>query len=290
LTLPANALGSLRPRPRHTSVPLLKHLQELFRYRELIVNLVVRELKARYKNSVLGFAWSLLNPLGMMIVYTIVFTVLMPTNQVARYPIFLLCALLPWEFFSSGLLASISSIVGNAGLVKKVYFPREALPTASVLASLVNFLLALAVLFAVLVAFRATFSPWLWMLPIVIAVQTCFVLGMAFILSTLNVFYRDTMMVMDVVLRAWFFLTPVVYPIEVLPRSYHLLGFDLDVRRLMYILNPVASLTASYRDLLYWGYRPNPDFFLRTAVTALAVLALGYWFSLRYSHRFGEEV
>ncbi len=133
-------------------------LRELIRYRELIVNLTIRELKARYKSSVLGFFWSLLNPLGMMLVFTVVFTVMQPNNQIEKFPIFLLCGLLPWNFFSAGVMTGANSIVANGNLVKKVYFPREVLPIASVLANLVNFLLALIVLFAALILFRGRFS------------------------------------------------------------------------------------------------------------------------------------
>jgi ABC-type polysaccharide/polyol phosphate export permease len=268
---------------------MLALTQELWRYRDLIRNLVVRDLKARYKNSVLGFLWSLLNPLGMMVVFMFVFTVMMP-SQVARFPIFLLCGLLPWNFFSAGVMVGITSITGNANLVKKVYFPREVLPISSVLANLVNFLLGLVVLFVVLLISRSPLSPWLWLLPVVILIETCFVLGVALVLSTLNVFYRDTIMIMDVVMLAWFFLTPVVYPITTLPSNYQLLGLTIDVHRWMYILNPMASLIAAYRDLLYWGYRTDLDFLARTAVTALAVLAFGYWFFVRFRDRFGEEV
>jgi len=268
----------------------LEHLHELVQCRELILNLTIRELKARYKSSVLGFLWSLLNPLGMMLVFTFVFTVMAPNVQMEKYPLFLLCGLLPWNFFSAGVMASVNSIVGNSNLVKKVYFPREALPISTVFANLVNFLLGLVVLFVALFVFRARFSPWLWLLPVVILIQTCFILGIAFILSTVNVFYRDTIMIMDVVMLAWFFLTPVIYPIESLPTSYTVLGVTLNIHRLMYILNPMASLIAAYRDLLYWGYRTDLDFLLRTAVTTLAILAFGYWFFVRFSSRFGEEV
>jgi lipopolysaccharide transport system permease protein len=274
---------------RH-KISLMRHLRELGQYRELILNLTIRELKARYKSSALGFLWSLLNPLGMMLVFTFVFTVMWPNNQMEKYPLFLLCGLLPWNFFSAGVMASINSIVGNANLVKKAYFPREALPTSTVAANLVNFLLGLVVLFAVLFIFRARFSSWLWLLPFVILIQTCFILGIGLILSTLNVYYRDTIMIMDTVMLAWFFLTPVVYPITNLPYSYTVFGITLNVHRLVYILNPMASLIAAYRDLLYWGYRTDLDFLLRTAVTSLAILAFGYWFFVRFSGRFGEEV
>lgn len=263
---------------------------ELVRYRELVYNLVVRELKSRYKNSVLGFFWSLLNPLGMMLIFTVVFTVMLPNNQIENFPIFLLCGLLPWNYFNAGVMSSINSIVGNANLVKKVYFPREVLPISTVLANLVNFLLALLLLFAAVFIFQVSLSPWLWMLPVVILIQTCFILGVALVLCTLNVFYRDTMMVMDVAMQAWFFLTPVFYPIDILPRNYEVLGVNLNIHRLVYILNPMASIISAYRDLLLYGYRTDLDFFLRTAGTALVILALGYWFFVRYSNRFGEEV
>ena len=267
-----------------------QRLVRLYQFRELIYNLVQRELKARYKSSVLGFVWSLLNPLGMMVVFTIVFSVLMPNNTVAHYPIFLLCGLLAWNFFSASIMTGTNSIVANGNLVKKVYFPREVLPIATVLANLVNFLLALVVLFAALLVFRIPLSLWIWQLPFIILIQTCFTLGIVFLLSTAQVFYRDTLLVLDVVLLAWFFLTPVFYPISFLPTSYEVLGVTVDVQRLMYILNPMASLINMYRDLLYWGYRTDPDFFWRTSLTALSVLAIGYWVFVKYSGEFGEEV
>lgn len=297
--------GGFRLRGRDERRPLLHRnlhrefaarMGELVRYRSLIYNLVLRELKTRYKNSVLGFFWSLLNPLGMMLVFTVVFQFLNPRSDIEKYPIFLLCGLLPWNFFSMSVLGSISSVSGNAHLVKKVYFPREALPIASVLAQLVNFLLAFVVLFAVLLVFRTNFSPWLPVLPYLILVQTCFALGIAFFLSTLNVFYRDTMMVMDVVMLAWFFLSPVFYSYDILitadaaPQMTTVLGFSFDLSRVAYILNPMASIINLYRDLLYYGYRTDFDFLLRTTLTALVVLLAGYWFFTRYSGRFGEEV
>ncbi len=265
-------------------------LRELARYRHAIVQLTLRELKARYKNTVLGFFWSLLNPIGMMLVFTAVFTVFLPNNGIGNYPLFVLCGLLPWNFLSAGVMTGISSITSNANLVTKVYFPRAIIPIASVAANLVNFLLALVVLFVVLLLFGAHISAWIWLLPVVILLHTAFVLGLSLILSTLNVFYRDTLMVMDVVMLAWFFLTPVVYDLGVLPDSYTLLGVTIDVQRWMYILNPMASIISTYRDLLYWGYRTDLDFFVRTAVTAFGVLGFGFWFLRRYSHRFGEEV
>lgn len=275
---------------------MLNDLRELFRYRELVRNLVARDLKTRYKNSVLGFFWSLANPLLMMAVFTVVFTYMMPTRSIPHFPIFALSAILPWNFFTSSLMSSVHSIVGNAHLIKKVYFPREVLPLSAVLANLVNFSLALVVLFVMLYAAGIGLTRWVILLPLVMLVQLAFTLGLAFLLSTLNVFYRDTAMIMDVLLLAWFFLTPVMYPMEILPAQSVVFGLTIPVQRLTYILNPMASLVASYRSILYGSIQGGPpgppalDFFLRTAVTSFIVLLLGYWVFARYRATFGEEI
>ncbi|MCB0083620.1 MAG: ABC transporter permease [Caldilineaceae bacterium] len=285
-----NLSSAFRLSPAQAMPAAYTHLRNLVAYRELIYYLVVRDLRARYKNSVLGFLWSLLNPLALMLVFTTVFTIMRPGHNIQNYPIYVLCGLLPWNYFAAGLLGSTNSIVAGAGLIKKVYFPREALPIAAVLSQLVNFLLAFVVLFVALVVFQSPWSAWLWLLPLVILMQTCFILGLSFILATINVFYRDVMMIIDVVILAWFFLTPVFYPISAVPATVNLLGFTLPLHRLMYVLNPMASLINAYRDILYWGYRTDLDFLVRTLITSLVILIFGYWFFQRYSGRFGEEL
>ena len=270
------------------------HLAELLRFKDLIRNLVVRDLKVRYKNSVLGILWSWLNPLFMMGVYTVVFTVMQPSGSAgipaSQFPAFILCALLPWNFFSGTVMQSVNVIVENANLVKKVYFPREILPLAVVLSNLVNLGIALMVLFPMLLIFRVPLTLWALLLPVIILLQLCLVTGVAFLFSTLNVFYRDTKVIMDVAMMAWFFVTPIFYPIDVLPRSREILGLTVDVRRWVRILNPMASLVAAYRDVLFYGRRVGTDFLARTAVTSIVVLIVGYAVFHRYSKVFGEEV
>jgi len=286
-----NTTDSLEYKSVQPAKGALYSVQQLWVYRGLLYYLVLRELKARYKNSVLGFLWSLLNPLGMMLVFAVVFGILRPQAEIERYPIFLLCGLLPWNYFSDSIMGSLTSISQGASLVKKVYFPREILPIAEVLSQLINFLLAFILLFAVLFIFRSNFNPWIWiLLPLVIIIQTCFQIGIGLILSTLNVFYRDTAMVMNVAILAMFFLTPIFYDVDLLPQTTTLLGIDLPLRRIFYILNPMASIINLYRDLLYWGRSTDVDFFLRTATTAILTLYGGYWIFNRYAGRFGEEV
>lgn len=271
---------------------LRDYFEHLFQYRELLGNLVIRDLKVRYKNSVLGILWSLMNPLLMMVVFTVVFTVMAPVRSasVKNFPVFVLCGLLPWNFFTASVIGSTISIVVNAPLIKKVYFPREILPLSMILANLVNFFIALLVLFAMIAAFGIPFTPWLLFLPVVILIQIIFTMGIGFFLATINVFYRDTQQIMDVLVLAWFFVTPIIYPIDILPRNYELLGFNLDVWRLAYILNPMASLIATYRVILYTGAPPALDFLLRTALTAGVVFVIGWLVFNRYSWRFAEEL
>lgn len=271
---------------------MVDRLRELWKYRGLIRNLVVRDLKVRYKNSVLGVAWSWINPLLMMIVYTVVFKVLAGGSGLPHYSVFILCALLPWNLFTASVSQGTNSVIAAASLIKKVYFPREVLPIAIVLSNLVNFTIALPIFFGLALVVGSPIKLYVLMLPLIVVVQVLFILGVTLITSTLNVFYRDTRHIMDVLLLAWFFLTPIFYPITTVPEQYviPIVGGTLNLQVWLRRLNPMASIIASYRDLLYWGAPTGLDFLLRTALTSLAVLVVGYVVFLRYSSRFGEEV
>lgn len=274
----------------------LERIGEIVEYRELLANLVTRDLKLRYKSSVLGFLWSLLNPLLLMMVFTVVFTVMIPQLQVPNFPVFVLCAVLPWNFFSTAITSSIQSISGNGHLIKKVYFPLEVLPLATVLSNLVNFLLAFLVLLGMIILFRIPLTAALAWMPLVIVAHLLFTSGVALLLATVNVFFRDTGVIMEVFMQAWFFLTPVFYPIEILPELAVIGGVELPIQRLVYILNPMASIIASYRSILYGSVLGSPphapalDFFARTLATTALCFLVGMWVFGRFRHRFAEEV
>src|SRR5512135_3372987 len=172
-------------------------LAELWQYRELLYNLTVRDLKVRYKNSVLGVAWSLLNPILMMLVFTVVYTVMLGENNQHAYAAFILCGLLPWNFFSGSIMGGVGSVVNNGYLIKKVYFPRAVLPTSIMLSNLVNFLVALPVYFVLAWLLGVRFTPYVLLLPVVMLVEMIFILGMSLLLSALNVFYRDVQQIME---------------------------------------------------------------------------------------------
>jgi len=275
---------------------LFGDLRELYNYQYLLQNLVVRDLKVRYKNSILGFFWSFLNPLLMMIIYTILFTILIPDNGVRQYPIFILVALIPWQFLSGSLMGSTGSILNNGSLIKKVYFPRILLPVSVISSNLVNFLLSSFVLLIFLFVFGDGLTIHALWVPLILLAQVIFLMGLGFLFSTLQTFYRDVMMVLDVGIIAWFFLTPIFYPYERLSESATVLGITFSPAVVMRWINPMASIIDGYRTVL-WGTMSsegpvgmNPIYLARTFFTSLIVLIVGYFVFMRYQHLFGEKL
>jgi lipopolysaccharide transport system permease protein len=270
---------------------------EIWGYRELIRNLVLRDLRSRYKGSALGYLWTQLAPLGVMLVYVIVFSLLLP-GGVALFPVFIIVALLPWNFTAEAVSSGTNSVIANAPLIKKVYFPREVLPLTSVFSSLVNYLLSLPVMFLVLAVVqllelgRLNVSWTFAYLPVLIIIQTVLMSGLALLLSAVAVFFRDVVHLVGILVNMWFFLTPVIYPLSTL-------GDGL-APRLVRWLNPMASLIEFYREVLYGapvpvGQIPTPGLpaltsVLRVSVTAAIILAVGYWAFQRVSRQFGEEL
>jgi len=269
---------------------MIERIGELIRYRGLLRSLIVRNLKLRYKSSMLGFAWSLLSPLLMMGAFTFVFTVLMPSGQVENYPLFILCGLLPWQFFSSSLSYSVGTVVHNAHLVKKIYFPREILPLASVVSNLVDFLIASLILLLLLPLLGNEFSLRLLLLPLVMLMEALFTLGLSFVLSALNVLYRDVQQLMGFVLLMWFFFTPVFYSLEHTMPTYTVSGMALDIREWVYRVNPLAAYVDAYRAILYGRTMPSSVLVLETILVTLVLLAVGYRVFVHLSPRFPEEV
>lgn len=268
---------------------------DVVKYRYLLRNLVVRDLKARYKNSVLGVLWSILNPLFLMIVFTVLFSVL-ANNQIRQYPIFVLVGLIPWNFFSGSLTSGTVSVTGNSSLVKKVYFPRELLPTSALLSNLVNFLFAFAVLIVFLYIFRIGLTIHALWVPAILLTQLIFTLGLILLLSSLTVFYGDVLMILEVVLLAWFFLTPVFYSLELFGETATVLGVTFNPAQVMRWINPMASIIDGYRTVLWGTYDSagpvamNPAYLLRTFVTSVIVLIVGYYSFARLDPLFGEKL
>ena len=248
----------------------MNQLATLYRYRQLIAALTARDLKARYRGSLLGFFWSLANPLLLLGVYTLVFTRFFPQQVVSPYPLFLFAGILPWTFFSGAVLEATNAISSNAGLIKKVMFPAEALPLVVVLSHLVHFALAIPILLAALLLFAAlgmfTISITIVVTPLLMLLQTIFVAGLALCVSSASVLFRDLRDLVTNLMQLGFFVTPIIYLID---------RIDSRWLRALLRLNPMTPFVVSYQDVLFFGRWPSPsDIFLIVAYS-LASLALG---------------
>lgn len=274
---------------------MLRNLRRLFGYRVLVQTLVMRELKARYRGSVLGFFWSFANPLLLLLVYTLVFSVVLPARfeGVDNYALFLFCGLLPWTWFSSALTESSHSLLANGNLIKKVLFPAEVLPLVAVLANMVHFLLALPILIAALVLFVATppgITELLWF-PAVVAVQFLLTLGLGLMLAALTVHFRDIRDLLANVLTLWFFATPILYPwTMVASRGPSVAGLPPAGKVLM-DLNPFAHIAISYQEILFFdGPFGHWKWLLALAAAGAALFLAGYALFDRLRDSFAEEV
>jgi ABC-type polysaccharide/polyol phosphate export permease len=213
-------------------------------------------------------------------------------QNIPNYSVFILVAILPWNFFAGSVTGGTNSILGNGSLIKKVYFPRLMLPGSVIFSNLVHFLLALLVLVACLYATGLGLTIHALWVPLLLFTQIIFMLGLVFALSALHVFYRDIAMILEVVMLAWFFLTPVFYSLTIFDDSPLVLGIEPAV--LMRWLNPMASIIDGYRTVLwgvgYGGVAMDPSYLLRTFVTAVIVLVVGYLIFMRTEHLFGEKL
>ena len=264
---------------------MLRNLRQLPRYRGLIQSLVARELKARYRGSVLGFVWSFINPLLLLAIYSFIFTTIMPNRVEGAQPyaLFMLCGILPWTWFSSSLTEAASSLISGGNLIKKVLFPAEVLPIVSVLANMIHFFLALpiVVLFLVLYRHPPDIADLVW-LPVVVAIQLVFTIGLALFLAALAVHFRDIRDVLANVLTLWFFSTPIIYP-----------WFQPELQPFVHFfnLNPFTHLAVSYQELLFFfGPFGHWKWLLAMGVMSVGVFLAGYWVFDRLRDSFAEAV
>jgi ABC-2 type transport system permease protein len=284
-------------RLRSSSKPSLRqHLKELIASRELFSNLTLRELRSRYKRSVLGWTWSLINPLANVAIYSIVFSVFLKVQPplghpsgLKNFPLFLLCGLVPWTFFSNGLLISTESLLVNGNLIKKVYFPRELLVFASVGSVVVTMVIETSVLTVILLIVGNMVLPWIPFVLLLVALQAVLVTGIGLMLSVLNVFFRDIRYLITIMLQVLFYATPIVYPIRYVPRHAEILGMDVPARAI-YNLNPLTRLIEAYRDVLYDTRIPPLGTMAAIVISAGVALALGWWVFARLQRRVAEEV
>lgn len=269
---------------------------ELLEARELFRNLTLRELRGKYKRSALGWTWSLLNPLATMAIFSLIFVFVLKVEPdvgdpsgLKNFPLFLLCGLLPWNYLSTAMTGGMSAPIQNAALIKKVYFPREIL-TASVVASwAVQFAIELVVLTVVLMLSGNFALPWLPGVAVILAIQTVFAYGLGLGLGAVNVYFRDVQHFLGIFLQFWFYATPIVYPLSLVPKTGTIFGQEVAVRTL-YELNPMVRFIDCYRALLYDLRFPDTGDLLYVIGVSVLTLLIGRAIFLKVEPRFAEEL
>jgi len=258
---------------------MIERIKEILKSKELLKNLTSKELKLKYKNSTLGFAWSFLNPIMMMFVYTFAFDIILGVDE-PNFQIFILSGILPWMAFQGSVQIGTQSIVNNGNLIKKVYFPREIIPLSIVFSNLINYVVTLIVLFAgIFIAGMQVGLP-LISLPVVIFLFAVFTCGLTLLLSSLNALFRDVSHFVEVIFMAWMYLTPIIYKMERIPEA---------IRPFMY-LNPMTLVINSLRAPLYENR--FPDLWQMGALTVIAFtfLVIGFKVFDKLQKRFAEEI
>ena len=263
---------------------MFANLAHLFRYRGLIQSLVARELKARYRGSVLGFFWSFVNPVLLLLVYSFVFSTIMPntTTGIQPYALFMFCGILPWTWFSASLSEATNSLIAGGNLIKKVLFPAEVLPIVSVLTNMVNFFLGLLILVPSLIYFhRLHLSVELLWFPVAVLVQLVFTLGLALVLSALTVHFRDIRDLLANILTLWFFATPIIYSWT---------QDNVKAYKSLFDLNPFTHLAISYQEILFFGPVGHWKWLLALGGVSVLLFLAGYWLFDRLRDSFSEAV
>lgn len=260
---------------------LLGDLLELWRHRDLLLLLAERDVKIRYKQSLLGVAWAILQPLSLTIIFTIVFSVFLHVSTGgAAYPVFSYIAMLPWTFFANSITFGTSSLINNSSLLTKIYFPREVFPVASMLACSFDLLMGAVIAVGMMVFYHVGVSWWALSVPLILLVQMVFSGTVAMILSALMVFYRDLRFVVPLLMQLWMYATPIIYPVSKVPANL----------RGIYSLNPMVGLVESYRNVILNGTAPDWSLLGVSLAVSLILLFFGYRYFKRAEMRFADVV
>lgn len=255
-------------------------LKEIYEYRQMIFSLVKRDLRGRYKGSVLGFLWTFINPLMQLVIYTIVFSVIMRSG-IEKYYLYLFIGLVPWNFFSSSVVGGSRSVLSQQGMVTKIYFPREVLPISYVTSSFVNMLYCFIIVLAFVFFSGIRLEPAAFLyLPFVMVVEYFMALGMTMLSAAITVYFRDMEHILGILLQAWMFLTPIMYSTSDIPESI----------RPVFKLNPMSFIIDAYRDILYYSRLPNMRDLLIALILGVVISIIGFLVFGRLKRGFAEEM
>lgn len=258
----------------------MKALKELYAYREMIIGLVRKDLRGRYKGSVLGFLWTFINPLLQLLVYTLVFSVIMK-NGIEKYYIYLFVGLVPWIFFSTSVTGGASCILMSKDMVKKIYFPREVLPISVVTSGFVNMLFCFVIIFIALFVSGINVRPILLLyLPAIMIVEYLLALGFALLSSALTVYFRDLEYILGIITMAWMYVTPVLYSVELVPEEL----------RWILNINPMTPIIIAFRDILYYKQAPQMETLLQALIVGVVFCIIGHFVFGKLQKGFVEEM
>lgn len=259
---------------------MLQKIHDIYNYRDMIYSLVRRELRGRYKGSVLGFLWTYVNPLCQVVVYSAVFSVIFRVN-IEKFYLYLIIGMMPWTFFGTSVQGGTTCIRAQSDMVKKIYFPREVIPIAYVTSAFVNMLFSFIIVFlAVLVSGYGFYLKALIYLPLVMLIEYMLCLGIAFIVSAITVYFRDLEQIMGIVMMAWIYVTPIMYNMDYIPEQY----------RTLIVLNPMTPIVEVYHQILYYRMCPTPNYLLLGGGVSVVVFILGFFIFGKLDRNFAEEM
>lgn len=259
---------------------MINDIKEIYSYRSMLWSMIQSELRTRYKGSFLGFLWTFINPLLMLLVYDFIFSIVMRAN-IPHYSTFMFIGLLSWNLFATSVLASTSIIINKSSFVNKIYFPRAILPLSVVGGSTINYLFSLIILIPFLLI--SGYGPsWVWIyFPVILIFEIILASGFSLLFSALNVFARDLEHMLNVFMMLWLYLTPVLYPLTFLHSH---------VLQLFFKINPMTTYILSFQDIFYYHTPPHWKLFLFGSILTIAVFLIGWKVFHKLSRRFAEEV
>lgn len=263
---------------------IVTEIRDIIKWKELLWQMVGREVKARYKQSVLGYFWVILNPLAQMLVMSFAFSLILriPTNASSHIPysVFLFVALLPWNLFSTSLSSASNALVGSSSLITKIYFPRTILVISTVVAKIIDFLFALSILIIYMLYFRISINlNILWVIPIFL-IQQIFTIGLSLFFAAANLLYRDIQYLLGLILTLWLYITPIIYPVDIVPERF----------KIFFQLNPMSVIVNAYRQTVLGGGSPNINSLGIGLLLSLVTLFLGLAYFKNKEKIFADNV
>ncbi|MEA4907347.1 MAG: ABC transporter permease [Anaerolineaceae bacterium] len=260
---------------------MLLYMREFYQSRELLYTWTMRDFKVRYSQSLLGIAWAILQPLSLMLIFSVIFSLFIkvPTEGVP-YPLFAYTSLLPWTFFSNALSFAIPSLVNNMNLVSKIYFPREILPLSSILVCLLDFIISISIYVFMLLWYHWPIGWSVLFVPVILSIQLIFMYGISLLASAINVFYRDVRFIIPLAVQIWMYISPVIYPVSLVPERL----------QPFYLINPMAVIIDSYRRVILYQQAPDWPYLILATAISLLLLLLSYRYFKKAEREFADLI